>query len=90
MRKKTLSVIGLVALGIALFTAICLLAARLASMMGVEAALAATHTINCFHFINVIVYIAFLIGNCLKRENILWLGRSQTAYRRRLGHLVAD
>lgn len=77
MKKKALSAIGLMGLGIVLFAAMRLFTTILVGMMNAEAIIAKTYATNCLHFINAIVYIAFLIaaltGNCPERKNISYL-----------------
>ena len=77
MKKKALSAIGLMGLGIVLFAAMRLFTTILVGMMNAEAIIAKTYSTNCLHFINAIVYIAFLIaaltGNCPERKNISYL-----------------
>lgn len=74
MKKKALSAIGLMGLGVVLFAAMRLFTTILAGMMYDAAVIAIAHATNCLHFINAIVYITFLIaaltGNCPERKNI--------------------
>lgn len=74
MKKKALSAIGLMGLGVVLFAAMRLFTKILAGMMYDAAVIAIAHATNCLHFINAIVYITFLIaaltGNCPERKNI--------------------